>query len=81
MIKYKKQLDLALKNLKAMNPDKLQLEEWKKKRQEELDRVKKLEKEKGEAEQAAEEAEDKLVELEGWRRRVWKIEKGSWRRK
>ena len=64
MIKYKKQLDLALKNLKAMNPDKLQLEEWKKKRQEELDRVKKLEKEKGEAEQAAEEAEDKLVELE-----------------
>ncbi|CAL6429708.1 predicted protein [Bathycoccus prasinos] len=64
LIKLKKQLDLALKNLKAMNPDKLQLEEWKKKRGEELDRVKKLEKEKVEAEQAAEEAEDKLVELE-----------------
>ena len=37
LIKLKKQLDLALKNLKAMNPDKLQLEEWKKKRGEELD--------------------------------------------
>lgn len=64
LIKMRKQLDLALKTLKTINPDRLQISEWTKKHEDELERLRKLEAEKIEAEKSAEEAEDKLVELE-----------------